>query len=780
MVVLLASGWAGLCAPAASESAASGLTVASGVSGVAPAAQGARKGRAAARGAIYLQAQAITGRVGEHVVASGDVELRSRELLIAAQQLELDTRADRLSARGDVRMRRGSDRFTGSALELAVNADQGWIDQPTYFFGQTGASGSARRIEIEGEQRIRAFGANYSSCPIVPGQAPAWQIAADEVSLDFAANEGIAHGGVLRFFGLPLLPTPAVTFPVTDARKSGWLAPQVVLYDTRSGSQVLLPYYWNLAPNYDLTVAPYLSTRRGPGLDSEFRYLQSRFEGDLRLNVLPHDTQANRTRYVWAWQQKPLNSDDRWQIESRFIRVSDDAYWKDFTTVAGSVTPRLLPSSLKLQTDWGPDQRWQAYARAQQWQVLRDASTPDAQLTPYARLPQLGLRGGLESDGGPQASVELEYNRFVSPLGAAQGLLPAGERVHGLARLAWPLGNPAWRLEPQLALNTAAYSMEAPLSSGAYAGRSRLSRTVPSLSVDGALFLERETDWFGRALLQTLEPRLFYSLTPFRNTAAFPNFDSAPRDFNFESIYTANAFTGVDRVSDANQLTAGLTTRWVNAQTGEEALRLGVVQRYRFDEQRIVAGGTRGDSRFSDVLLLGGTSLIPGWRLETALQYNPDIGRVVRANSGVRYSGGASRNLGMTYTATRGLSEQVSMAWQWPLFEQELASATGSTGPACGGRLNTVGRVNYSRLDARITSALAGLEYQSACWAVRLATERVSIGPGESNLRYMFQIELTGLSSLGSNPFMVLKDNILGYRPSSEGLARRASPGFYD
>lgn len=757
-----------------------GLRVAARVPTTAVRTGKAKPGRQASKPAIYVLAERIDGKAGAQLQATGEAELRSQDLKVAAKQLAFDERTSTLSASGDVQMRRGADRFAGTALEVALDADQGWIDQPNYFFGQTGAGGSARRIEFLGEQRLRALGANYSSCPAVPGQAPAWQIAADEVTLDFEANEGIARGGVLRFFGLPLLPAPAVSFPVTEARKSGWLAPQVVLYDSRIGTQFQLPYYWNIAPNYDLTVAPFLSTRRGAGLDSEFRYLQPRYEGDLRLNVLPHDSQTNRSRYAWAWQQMPLRNDDSWQVESRVIRVSDDAYWIDFPSVAGSVTPRLLPSSLKLQTEWGEDQHWQAYARAQQWQVLRDATTPDAELTPYARMPQLGLRGNLESDAGLQASLELEYNRFTSPLGGGSGLLPAGERVHGLARLAWPLESPAWRLVPQLALNTAGYAMDAPLTNGPFAGQRRLSRSVPSLSVDGTLFLERETDWFGRPLLQTLEPRLFYSQTPFRNTGAFPNFDSAARDFNFESIYSANAFTGVDRVSDANQLTAGLTTRWVNAQTGEEALRLGVVQRYRFDEQRVVAAGSVGESRFSDVLLLGGTSLIPGWRLETTLQYNRDIGRVVRANSGFRYSAGPSRNLGMTYTTTRGLSEQVSVAWQWPLFEPELVTAGSSSGSSCSGRLNTVGRVNYSRTDSRITDALAGLEYQSACWAVRLATTRVSIGPSDSKTRYLFQIELTGLSSLGSNPFMVLKDNILGYRPSGEGLAPRSLPGFYD
>jgi LPS-assembly protein len=261
-------------------------------------------------------------------------------------------------------------------------------------------------------------------------------------------------------------------------------------------------------------------------------------------------------------------------------------------------------------------------------------------------------------------------------------------------------------------------------------------------------------------MTQTLEPRVLYVNTPFRAQATLPLFDSAAKDFNTISVFSDNAFSGIDRVSDAHQVTTGVTTRMIDAATGAEVFRLGLAQRTLLRDQRITPDGVPLTQRFSDLLLVGSAALSSRWTFDAAVQYSPEIDRTTRSVLSARYSPGAFRTLSATYRLTRGASEQLDLGWQWPLTRMLAANERGSS---CQGTLYGVGRINYSMKDSRITDSLAGLEYDAGCWIGRVVAERLSTGRTEATTRLMFQLELVGLSRLGSNPLSALKDNIPGY-----------------
>ncbi len=359
--------------------------------------------------------------------------------------------------------------------------------------------------------------------------------------------------------------------------------------------------------------------------------------------------------------------------------------------------------------------------------------------------------------------LESEYNRFTLPDGQDLSVgRTTGDRVHMVGALSRPFREPGWWVVPRLSFNAARYfnTVDNSPTVGVAADGGRV---IPTFSVDAGLELERETTLFGRELHQTLEPRLFYVNTPYEAQSQFPNYDSAAKDFNFVSIYSDDAFSGVDRVSDGHQLTAGVTTRLVDRGSGAEAFRLGLVQRYLFRPQRVTpqadgsADGEPLTQRFSDALLLGSTSVIPGWTLEAAVQYSPDIDRSVRTIASARWSPGPFRTISGTYRLTRGFAEQVELGWQWPVYR-------GTPAAGCGGSLYAVGRVNYSLKDSRVTDSVLGLEYDAGCWIGRIVAESVSTGMSEATTRLMLQLELVGLSRIGSNPLKVLKENIPGYR----------------
>lgn len=712
-------------------------------------------------GAVGVEADTVTGTPDVFTEATGDVRLRRDDLAVRADRIRLDRGPDRLRAEGGVEARRGGDRFAARRFDLALDTEVGELLDPTYFFALTGAGGRADRIDLLGRQRAVARGATYTSCPIDGSGDPDWLLSTRTVRLDFDANEGIAEGAVLRFLGVPILALPVLSFPLSSERKTGWLPPNVNL-DTESGLDVAVPWYWNIAPHLDLTVAPRVMTRRGLGADTEFRYLDVRRRGAVTLDVVARDALTGTSRWAFGGAHAGRLPAEV-EFHARWLRVSDDAYWKDLSRSITSITPRLLPTDAGLTRRLGDVT---GYARVQAWQVLQTADPLTRIVAPYQRAPQLGVRWAPQDLRGWVVEAEGEFNRFTLPAGSVDPLRPDGDRLHAAGSVSHPLRAAGLQLVPRLSLNAAAYRVtRAPDGLGAPAvsdGR----RLIPTLSLDAGSTFEREATLFGRATRQTLEPRLLYVRTPTRDQSRLPNFDAAPRDFNFESLFAENAFAGVDRVSDADQMTAGLATRVFAESDGGELLRLAVAQRLLFRDQRVTADGTPLTQRFSDVLVAGSTRLVPGWTLDGGLQYSPEVGSAVRTVVGARYSPGPFRTVSAAYRFTRGITEQVELGWQWPLAgaHRDALVRRGDDGRRCATTWYGVGRLNYSLRDSRVTDSLLGVEVDAGCWIGRIVAERLSTGRSDATTRLMLQLELVGLSRLGSNPLQALKDNVPGYQ----------------
>ena len=736
---------------------------------------------------VVIESDTLYGRPDLESVAEGKVEFRRGTLTLKAERLEYQAPTDTARASGDVHIEHNGNTYSGSELLLKVQRFEGYFLSPTFFFSRLGAGGTAERFDFLGQDRGVATGATYTSCP---PEDPDWILRADRVTIDTSTDEGSAEGAVLRFMGVPILAAPRLSFPLSDARKSGWLPPSVNL-DNKSGLELAVPYYWNIAPNRDATFTPSVFSRRGVSLDAEYRYLEPGFQGMVQGFALPGDREANRDR--WALN---LAHQARWEgttvglvdYGAAVQRVSDDEFWKDIHDRLPTKTPRLLPANAYAQrrfdSDWGDTV---AYTRVEEWQTLQERDLASRIESPYQRSPQIGVRQRGARQGF-EWTWEAEGNRFTNDDEHFDRDLQTGSRLHALGTLArpwWPRGSPGWIVTPRVSLNAASYDTEA-----LDGDRTESSRTIPTVSLDSSWVFERRTSFLGRELTQTLEPRLFYVNTPFKRQSDLPNFDSDDKDFNFTSIYSDNVFSGVDRVSDANQLTAGVTTRFLDGRTGAEALRLGVAQRMLLRDQRVTADdGPPITQRWSDLLLLGATNLIPHWWLDGTVQYNADISRAVRSVLGARYSPGPYRTVNAAYRYNRDQTEQIEVGWQWPLNEparqhaastlardQQALDGYGPLAPrtpptGCPGAWYTVGRVNYSQRDERVTDALVGLEYDGGCWIGRMVAERQSTGRSQATTRLLFQLELVGLSRLGSNPLKALRDNIPGYR-----LLREESP----
>lgn len=722
---------------------------------------------------IVVDADAIEGTPDSAIVASGNVNLRQGSLRVDADRLSYDQPTDTAHATGNVRMTSGDGSWlSGPEVKLGVESFEGYFLSPTYFISRTKAGGNASRWDFHGRDHAEARDATYTSCD---RDDPAWLLVADHIELDFEKNEGRAHGTVLRFYDVPILAAPTFTFPLSDDRKSGWLPPLPTI-DSKGGFQIAAPYYWNMAPNRDMTLTPVVSAKRGIGLETEFRYLEPSHEGIVRLHTLPNDALSGHSRGALRLQQEgALPGDVFYKLDG--LRVSDNDYWKDFPRNNPSITPRLLGTDFAVSRHF---ERWTPYARVKTWQPLQNSDMTEPMLeAPYDRLPQVGVRAVQPLAGGLQVGLETEYNHFVNPHGylddprvraSSAATRSTGERVHALGTISWPYLTPGWSFTPKVGVNAASYSLDRPLTTGVYAGQTEVSRSIPWMSLDTSWTFERDANFFGRSVRQTLEPRVLYVRTGYRDQAGLPNFDSAERDFNVDSIYTENTFSGVDRVSDSNQVTGGLTTRVIDPVTGAETMRAGIAQRVLFQNQRVTEDdGPPITQSVSDVLLFGSSNLSPRWYLDAAVQYSHELRETVRSVVGARYTAPDYRTVGLAYRYKAGETEQVDLSWQWPLYGPQRRRGMASGGGECSGGWYTAGRMNYSLRESRLTDAVAAVEYDSGCWIGRVFARRQSTSTTDATSQVGLEIEFVGLSRLGTNnPTKVLRDNIPGYRPLRE------------
>ena len=782
---------------------------------------------------VTLSADDVVSHIGGVTQASGKVEVKRLDTDLFADRLTYDRLSDTAHAQGNVRIARGLDWFSADRVDLELTRNAGTLIGTEYELGARKAGGHAERIELHDRDHSTAYNANYTSCTRDGPDEPDWIISGSQIDIDTTANEGRATHAVLHFLGVPILAAPSLTFPVTAERKSGWLPPTGDL-SNRSGLTLSVPYYWNIAPNIDATLSPGISTRRGAELAGELRYLQPNDLGQATVYALPDDkAQKDKSRGAFEWAHEGTRGD--WlSYSARVQRVSDSAYWIDFPNQMPALTQRLLPTDLsgtRRFLPFGDAGEIDAYARVQRFQTLQD---PDEDETaaiikvPYQRSPQIGVRGNLtlrdqlrldfEAEGDRfDLSDKTQENDYLAKAGSAQDTRVGGSRAHVLASVSREFSSDWGRFEPRLSMHGVSYQTDTQ-SDG-----SRIDRTiwVPTFSLDSSFSFERQARLFDRDLVQTLEPRLLYVLTPRRNQFDLPVYDTAPKDFNEVSIYSANDFTGNDRVSDNNELTAGVTTRYNDAGNGRELLRLGIAQKLLFAHQQLTKSNfddTSGNPppylrRLSNLLLYGsssamehwsfdgsieidpfhttststatsqgGTTIAPGGTVSTADQCDSSASNPVGGSTGsaaaassscssgswqtqraivsARYHPGPFRSFSLSYRYARDTnSRQYEVGGQWPVYHAE-PRANG-----CNGTLYAVGRADYSAVDHRATYAIGGFEYDAGCWIGRLLVERTSTGSNQSTTHLVLQLELNGLSTLGTGSLKVLKDNVPGYQP---------------
>lgn len=771
---------------------------------------------------VFLSALRVNGEINQEVLAEGEAELRKVGTVVNADGMTYWPLDDEVEAVGNVRVEQDEDVITGPKARLRLEERVGYFEEPVYVLkhqsllgeqkesereasdnylgqlstsiwssgfaspttmnlapGQTRAEekiklttttqtrGEAERMNFEGENHYRLLNNTFTTCPVGNND---WYARSSEMTLDYDTDVGEGKNATLYFKDVPILYSPWLSFSLNNERKSGFLRPS---FGTSSdnGFEYEQPYYWNIAPNMDATLTPRLMSKRGVQFSNEFRYLNTAmggaYRGELNLEYLPDDQlRDNRNRYGIAWVHNQTTNNGFTGLIN-YNRVSDDDYYTDLSSDITRTSQTQLLQQAQLTYSGGG--WWNSTINFQQYQTLQsDEDNPV--LEQYRMLPQLTFNARKPDFGLFDLTFLGQYTNFTIDKREQYGsIYPDGKRTLLYPQIALPYVTPGWYVTPKFGVNYRSYA----LSGQASGVPGSQSVTLPIFSLDSGMTFERSSNWFGRNYTQTLEPRLYYLNIPYRDQSQIPLFDTALADFNFAQIFSENEFSGWDRVNNANQLTAGLTTRLIEPDTGNEIMRAMIGQRYYFSRNRVALSGTVVEDdgskwERSDFLAGFNGQILPKVYLDTALQFNVDDQLAQRYSVGVRYQPEAGKALNLAYRYNRDTSSpvnQVDVSGQWPLF----------------GHWYGVGRVNYSFKDdstvlstgggGRIIQSLAGLEYSGDCWVLRGVIRRQAVTSTEASTSFFVQLELSGLGRIGSNPLSLLQRSVQGYSSIADSTA---------
>lgn len=755
---------------------------------------------------IFLSAQRMGGDVEREFSAEGEAELRKIGTVLNAERLTYWPIDDEVEAEGNVLLEQGEDRVSGPKMRMKLEEQVGFFEQPEYLIkrppktgtvlkaGQSVAGaadepsgfddwdsgfavpgqllsseseksgrtmtegrGQADRIDFEGENQIRLTNSTYTTC--APGNDD-WYAKTESLKLDYDREVGEGTDGTVYFKDVPIFYSPWLSFSLNNERKSGFLAPSMGS-SSDNGFEFELPYYWNIAPNMDATITPRVMSKRGVQVNNEFRYLNTayggRYQGEVKAEILPNDQlRDGDQRYGFSILHKQTTANGFSGLIN-YNKVSDDDYYTDLSSqIAKTSQTQLLQQG---QVTYGGGGWWNATANVQQYQTLQpDSDNPVAK--PYKLLPRLTLNARKPDLYSTDAAFLGQYTHFTRDdqyVGSTFVDGMTADRTVIYPQLSLPYVTPGWYATPKIGVNYRKYSIS---------GRQgdtpdSISVTLPIFSVDTGMTFERPSNWFGRDYTQTLEPRLYYLNVPYEDQSDIPLFDTSVADFNFAQIFSENQFTGWDRISDANQLTAAATTRLIEPSTGAEVMRAMLGQRFYFKQSRVGLNSTADESEDnrwekSDVLAAFSGQILPKVYGDLAWQYNLADNEVKRYSMGARYQPAPGKVLNAAYRYSIDTSspvDQIDVSGQWPL----------------SGRWHAVGRLNYSFQDdevdqgGRMIESIGGLEYNGGCWVLRGVVRHVALTEEDASTSFFVQLELNDFSRIGSNPLDLLKRNIQGY-----------------
>ncbi len=679
---------------------------------------------------IEVSSDAATLGVDGDAALSGNVRIVQGVRRLEADDVEYDASTQDFRVRGSVRYEDPVLRARGGAGRYSPTGGASF-DGASFELPDRPARGEARNMTLDTAGQLHLENVWFSTCP---AETPDWRIRARSIDIDLNARNGTGRDAAVEFKGVPLLYLPYISFPVGDQRKSGFLFPNVG-HSNRGGAQLTVPYYVDIAPNLDLTLEPTWYSRRGIDLGGEFRYLTRRQRGELRVNYLPGDDLYDDSR-SWVRLRHRTELPAGWRVTLDAQNVSDAEYFEDFAQGREGASTAFLERVAQVSYR---DEHWRLSGEFQHYQSIDRALA--AADRPYARVPRL-LASGRSFAG---RSGRLAYGLDAELVNFDRDTGVTGWRIDAAPNVGLELAGAGYFIRPSAGYRYTRYDL-AGTAPGVDASP---RRSLPFAALDTGLLLERSST----SRRVTLEPRLLYLWTPFRKQDHLPVFDTAIPDLNFVQLFSTNRYVGADRVSDANQVSVGVTANLFEGRSGTRYLSATLGQAYYFGDPRVtLPDEPRRRANTSDLVAQLALTAYRDWTLDLGLQWNAQERARERAQVRLQYRPDLDRAINLAYRFQRGRLEQGEASGAWPI----------------GQRWNLFARVVYDLQESDALERFAGLEYRACCWRVRAVARRfVSSRTGQQDTGIYVQLELNGLSSVGSGADTFLEQAIRGYSSAS-------------
>lgn len=660
---------------------------------------------------LHLDAKRTETNADGSTLFEGDVHAVQGPRSFRADRLEYDHTAGTVRAQGHLIYRDPRLTLYGSRADVDMTSDVGRFADVDFQFNDRLGRGHADELKMVDAQRSALTEVQFTGCP--KGD-DSWLFDADNMQIDRGTGLGTAEDVLVRFKGVPLFYTPKLSFPVDDRRLTGLLPPKIGGSE-RHGTELSLPWYWNIAPEQDATITFHPMTKRGLMLENEYRYLGESSAGTVELDALAHDEMTGESRgRARVMHRSELSS--AWTLDLDLAAVSDPTYFEDFGASLVATTQVFLPRRIDLLSS---GLHYAFRARLLDYQTTDPTLTPADE--PYGKLPQLALVAATEQGKyGVTFDLATELVRFQ------HDALVQGTRFDLKPRMSLPLRGDGWFATPALAWRYTQWQLD---SDPAYADSE--SRSLPIASFDAGLLFERDT---GGGRVQTLEPRIYYLNVPFRDQTGVPLFDTAIPDVRFEQLFRDNRFIGADRQGDADQLSVALTSRLLDPVDGRTVLEGSIGQITYFEDRQVTLTATPDTLSRSELIAQVASDLTAQLSVSATAVFEPDQSQTQRSNVSLRWRPEPRKRLDFSYRFRASSVEQTDLALVWPLSQ----------------RWRAIARWNYSLLDKDSLETLGGLEYESCCWALRFgAREYIFNRTGETDRTVFLQLELKGLARVG-------------------------------
>lgn len=697
-------------------------------------------------------------RLDNSAYLSGNVEINQRGQRLIAEDVLYSIGDHSATLKKSIFYQNKAFRAIAETGEINLKTRQGTFHKVEYRIPTGRARGTAKTAELKGKGLATFENLTYSTCK--PNQND-WVLSAGTLDIDQAEGVGIAHSAKLKFKGVPIFYTPYLSFPIDDRRKTGVLLPKIG-HSSRRGFDFSLPYYFNLAPNDDLTLTPRILSRRGVMLGGEFRYLGEMNRFRLNGEVLPKDKvyqDGNQRRSAVSFHSSSYLTPDL-TFNTVYNSLSDKDYLADMGSSLSAIATRHVEkrADLKYST-----LDWSLLLRAQKFQTLNDAISAGDR--PYSRLPQLlFLYDKMLGESGFDLSIESEYVRFAH---SSEGKI-TGQRIDLHPRIAYTFEDTGYFITPALSGRYSQYR----LINQTKGLDEKPDRLIGTFSLDSGLIFERPTEWFGTGLTQTIEPRLFYLYNSYEDQSLIPIFDSSEKDFRYDLLFSENRFNGTDRIGDANQLTLALQSRLITDQSGTEVLRLSLANIRYFADRRVFLTTAKNTFNTKETSSLVGDlfmRLNQHWNFNLGGEWNPYFdNKVQRSYAHLNYHNTDQYLFNLAYRQNRRLqnqnndnSEQVDFSMKWAI-NQNYSFIARSLYALDNGTYLKNGRLADRD---NLIEGIFGLQYQNCCWGTQFVVRDTLIN--ENNRRdrsFYIQFELKGLGRIGHDINELIERNIYGFK----------------